>query len=183
MINKISKEARPRVKDFLEVVSKYFQFLEEYGYNLREQRIATEYIVKDIVQVIYYNKSINRFIVIYYQPKDIDGEDVDLVTLSFYDDDDHILSNNEILFSKYIEKYATENNIDLEKLKYLNKNNKETFRKNMEASMSGYVYFLKDIGMKLITGEEWEKGLIIDISSAETMLYEQQKKELGKDDI
>lgn len=182
MINKISKSVRLNVETFFDVISKRFQFLKEYGYELKEKRIATEYAVEDVVEVLYYNKYINRLIVLHYEPKDIDGKFIDLLTLSLYNDDDHILSNNEILFSKYIEKYASENKIDLEKLDYPNLNGKETFKENLEVSISGYVYFLKGIGINLILGKEWEDGLKIDLSSAEEMLYKQQKKELGEDD-
>lgn len=175
MINKVSKEVRPRVKDFLNVASNSFKFLEEYGYMLKEERIATEYVVNDVIEVIYQNEKLDKLIIIHYEPIDIEQKDIDYLTVMIYKGEKSY--KNKLELDIFIEKYHSD--FDTNVLSDVNKNNKKSFKENMEASMLGYAYFLKDIGIKLISGNEWESGLIYDLSSAEEIIYKQQKKGLG----
>ena len=61
------------------------------------------------------------------------------------------------------------------------KDNNDSFETNINKSLAGFAYFLKDTGAKLIDGSEWEEGLFYDWSSAEKMLYKEQKKRLDND--
>lgn len=179
VINKFSKEIRSKVKIFLDLIDRSFSFLENYGYNIKNERLASEFSVDDVVQVTYYNKEIDRLIAIQYEPKDIDGKSINLVTISFFKGDDPFL-DDELKFDIYIRKYGNENQIDVLNLKYPDRNNESSFRKNLDISINGYLYYLKDIGISLINGDEWENNLIIDWSNAEKVIYNEQKKGLER---
>ncbi len=177
-LNKISKKIRLKVKMFLSSVEASFSYLNEYNYKVKTVSIATEYVVDNIINVFYENKELNRKILIQYQPYDIDEEIVDLISVTIYKGVG--MNFQELDFDIYLEKYKPD--LDIEKLSSPMKNSNYTFKENIKTSIAGYAYYLKDIGLNLINGVEWEEGLVLDWSSAESMLYQQQKKFLGNED-
>lgn len=178
VVNKVPKEIQPKVKAFLGSVEKYFSFLKDYNYVFNEAKIATEYVVDNIIEVSYKNEKLDRLIVINYEPNDIDNNVVDLVTVSLFSD--IRLRNKELVLKKYLKKYKSD--LEIEHLTYPSQNGKRSFEENMKTSISGYAYFLKDIGINLVKGTEWEDGLIYDWSAAEDILYKTQKNIIYGDD-
>jgi len=178
VINKVPKEIKPKVKAFLNAVEIHFQFLENYNYKVSKIGIATQYVVDNIIEVIYQNDKLDRLIVIHYEPKDIDDNNIDLVSLSIFNGIK--LLDKELVLKKYLKKYKSD--LEIEHLTYPNKNGKDSFKENMETSISGYAYFLSDIGINLVNGIEWEDGLLYDWSAAEDMLYQAQKDTIYGDD-
>jgi len=176
--NKIPNELRPKVIAFLEAVDIYFSFLKDYEYYDIEQRVATQYVVKNVTEVLYKNEKLDRAIVIHYEPNNFEGKPIDLVSISIFDGIKFMIKELEL--ELYIKKYKPE--YEIEHLTYPNKNNKNTFKENMNTSVAGFAYFLKDTGMNLVNGSEWEDGLIFDWSSAEKILYKEQKRILGEDE-
>lgn len=183
VINKVPIKIRPKVKSFLNAVDKHFSFLiKDYGYEFKEAKIATEYVVDNVIEVLYQNEELDRLIIIHYEPIDIDQEEADFITLIIYKGIE--FRKNKLEFDLYIEKHNSV--YDTSDLNEVNKNNKASFDENMETSVSGYAYFLKDIGINLVNGNEWENGLVYDFKAAEDMLYQAQKDiiygEKGDDD-
>lgn len=176
VINKIPNELRPKVTAFLNAVDVHFSFLSNYGYKIKEERIATEYTVKNIVEVLYKNEELDRVVLVHYEPINIFEQTVDLVSVSLFNGIK--LLNKKLYLELYIKKYKPE--LDIEHLTYPNKNSKTTFEENMQTSITGFAYFLQDTGINLINGSEWEDGLIYDWSSAEKILYEEQKRILNE---
>lgn len=156
--NKVFIEKCPRTKIFLEMVNRFFSFLKDYEYQFKEIKLETDYVLEDIVEVLYENKNLNRLIVIHYEPNDSYGNKIDFISLSLFKD--RILQTKELVFKKYLYKYRPD--IQIEHLSYLRINNKATFEDNMRISISGFSYFLSDIGVNLLNGSEWEDGLIYD---------------------
>ncbi len=58
---------------------------------------------------------------------------------------------------------------------------KETFEENLQNSIDGFAYLLKDVAINIVEGKEWENGLTFDWSSAEKILYREQKRNLSND--
>lgn len=171
-INKISEEAQTRVLVFLEAVDKSFSFLNEYGYTIKEERLAPQYVVKDIFEVLYKNEDLDRVVRIQYQFYGYEGNPINLVTVSLFKGVKFL--NTELGLEYYLKRYKPE--FDMKHLTYPDKNNKATFEENMETSIAGFAYLLQDICVNLINGSEWEDGLTFDWSSAEKIMYEAQKK-------
>ncbi len=171
VLNKVPKEIRPKVKVFLNAVDKHFSFLKNYNYKVKNIRIATEYAVDNIIEITYINKELNREIIIHYEPNNIDGDIIDLISVTF--NNNRFNLNKELEFDIFIEKYNSK--VDVDNLNYPAKNSKGSFKENMETSISGYAYFLKDIGINLVNGTEWEDGLVYDWSAVEDILYQAQK--------
>ena len=178
VLNKVSNDNRDKAKVFLNVVEKQFSFLKNYGYKFKEAKVATEYVVNDIVEVHYQNDELKRLIIIHYEPIDIDNKEIDLISISLFNGVTNL--DKELVLKKYLKKYKS--TLEIEHLTYPIKNNKSSFRENMKTSISGYAYFLKDVGENLIKGKEWEDGLIYDWSSAEDILYKAQKDALSDED-
>ena len=178
VINKIPNELRPKVTAFLNAVDVHFSFLSDYGYLIKEERIATEYAVDNIIEVRYKNEDLDRVIIIHYEPKSIDNKDVNLISVSFFNGIKFL--NRELGLEYYLKKYKPE--FDLEHLTYFNRNSKATFEENIQTSIAGFAYLLQDTGINLVDGSEWEDGLTFDWSSAEKILYEAQKKIIYGDD-
>lgn len=176
VLNKIPKELQPKVTAFLEAVDVHFSFLTDYGYKIKEEKIATQYAVKNIIEVLYKNEELDRIVIVHYEPNNIENNPVNLISISLFNGIK--LLNKELELELYIKKYKPE--LDIEHLTYLSKNNKATFEENMQTSIAGFAYFLQDTGINLINGSEWEDGLIYDWSSAEKLLYEEQKRILGE---
>jgi hypothetical protein len=176
IINEVSAEVRPKVKEFLRLTDLHFSFLKNYGYNEKEEKIAKQYAVKNMIDVIYKNVHIDRAIVINFQPNKIDGSISNYLSVTFYKGIKFM--DKELWLSLYIKKYKPD--IDITLLNEIDKNNKPTFEENIAKAMSGFEYFVKDIGIGLVDGSEWEDGLIYDWSSAEKMLYDEQKRILGE---
>lgn len=177
VLNKIPKEIQPRVKVFLDSADVYFSFLSNYGYKIKEERIATEYAVKYIVEIRYKNEELDRIITVHYEPIDVFEKESDYLSVFLFNGIK--LLNKKLELELYIKKYRPELNI--EHLTYPMKDNNDSFETNINKSLAGFVYFLKDTGAKLIDGSEWEEGLFYDWSSAEKMLYKEQKKRLDND--
>lgn len=166
--NKITEELKPRISFFLEFVKMYFSFLQEFGYLDIEERIAEEYVVKNIVEVRYKNKFLNQIVNIHFEPIDIDNNPINLINL-------FILRNEgieKLNFELYINKYYPQ--IDTTHLSYPKKNEGQTLKTAIQISCAGYSYLLKDIGLDLLNGLEWEDGLIHTWSSASEILYKEQ---------
>lgn len=173
VINKVPSKLKAKVASFLSSIDKHMVFLKDFGYNLQDIKIATEYAVDYVIEVIYRNEKLNRIMVIHYEPIDIDENTVDLLTLHFYNDK-FMLDKNKLEFDKYLKKYIPE--VDLQSLNYPNKNNRPTFEENIDISVSGYSYYLKESANDILIGMEWEDGLTFDWSSAEDVLYKAQKR-------
>ena len=179
VINKIPKDIRPKVKVFLNVVDKHFSFLLDQGYVIKKIEKSTRYsVANNIIEVFYKNEKSDRLIIVHYDPGENLEEEKDFIDISLYKGED--LHFDQLKFDMYLEKYLLETNFD--SLNYPNKNNKGSFKENMEASISGFAYFLKDVGENLISGTEWEDGLRFDWSSAEDILYKAQKDILRDND-
>ena len=177
LINELPKEIQSKVTAFLKAVDVCFVFLNDYGYIIKEKRIAKQYVVKNIIEVLYQNDELERVVLIYYQPNDIDGNEYNYISVSIYNEIKSF--NKKLLLELYIKKYKPE--LDVKQLTYPNQNNKLTFEENILTCVSGFAYFLSDAGINLINGSEWEDGLIFDWSSAEKILYEEQKKLISGD--
>jgi len=177
LINEIPTEVRPRVSDFLRLTDAHFSFLKNYGYYEKEEKIARQYVVKNIIDVIYKNADIDRAIIIHFEPNDLDGSVTNHLSITFYDG--IRLMNKQLWFNLYIKKYKPD--IDTTLLTKIDKNNKSTFEENLETALTGFEYFIKDIGIGLIDGSEWEDGIFYDWSSASKILYDEQKRILGND--
>ncbi len=106
VINKVPKDIKPKVRVFLNAVEKHFSFLKDYGYTFKEAKIATEYVVDNIIEVLYQNEKLDRLIIIHYEPIDIDEEEIDNITIMFYKGIK--LRNNKLEFDMFIEKYNTD---------------------------------------------------------------------------
>ncbi len=179
VINKIPKDIRPKVKVFLNAVDKHFSFLLVQGYTIKKIEKSTRYsVANNIIEVFYKNEEFDRLIIVHYDPGNSLEEGKDFIDVSLFKGED--LHFGQLKFDMYLEKYLSERNFD--NLNYPNKNNKGSFKANMEASISGYAYFLKDVGENLINGKEWEDGLRFDWSSAEDILYKAQKDILRDED-
>lgn len=178
VLNKITSDFRHNVKTFFDLVDLHFSFLKKYGYRVKETRLATQYSVSNIVEVIFENTDLERIIVLHYEPNDLDGNAVHLISVSLFNRIKN--QNKELELGLYIKKYKPE--LDIEHLKYPMKNYNGNFEESINKSLSGFAYFLKDEGINLIKGSEWEDGLFYDWSSAEKILYKEQKKNLGNSD-
>ena len=170
--NKIPNELQSKVIAFLNAVDTHFSFLSDYGYTVKQERLATQYVVDNIIEVSYKNEDFDRIIRIQYEPKDLDNKDVDFISVSIFEVIRFL--NKEIKFALYIKKYKPD--FDIEHLSYCNKNKQASFEENIHTAIAGFAYLLKDIGINLVNCSEWEDGLTFDWSSAEKMLYEAQKK-------
>ncbi|MFP9097907.1 hypothetical protein ACLI09_02535 [Flavobacterium sp. RHBU_24] len=175
-LNKITEETRPRVLSFLNAVKTHFSFLTDLGYKDIEERIATEYVVKNIVEIRYKNISLNQTINIHYEPNDINNKSVDLVNLFILKGD---FMDKKLNFALYLNKYYPE--IETKHLSYPKANEIQTFDEAMQITSAGYSYLVKDVGLSLVKGLEWEDGLIYTWSSAAKSLYSEQKRILGED--
>jgi hypothetical protein len=175
VVNKVPKELQSKVKTFLEAVNTNFSFLSNYGYKIKEEKVATQYVVKNIIEVLFKNEELDRVVLIHYEPNDLNGNTIDLISVSLFNG--IRLLNKKLLLELYIKKYKSD--LKIEHLTYPSMNNKTTFEENMNTSLAGFAYFLHDTGINLVNGTEWEDGLIYDWSSAEKMLYNEQKRILG----
>ena len=176
MINiKVSRKNKLKVSAFVNATKKYFKFLEDYNYTLKSITTSKQHSVKDIIEIRFENEEIDRLILIIYEPDDIKGNVIDLLGISFYNGIKSL--NKELVFEKFLEKYKPE--LEIEHLIYPNKNNKDSFDENVELSLSGLSYFIKEVGISLVDGTDWEDGLFYDWSSAQETLYKEQKKQLG----
>lgn len=184
VINKITKEVKPRVKTFFKGVETHFAFLKEHGYIAIGERLPSGYAVKDIVEFLYINHSSGRAIIIHFEPNNLEGDSINLISINLYKGarmiNDNLLWDKQLVLSLYVEKYKHE--FDILHLTYPDKNKEDSFEKNLNISLSGWAYFLKDIGINLVNGSEWEDGLFYDWSSAGKMLYDEQKRILENDE-
>jgi len=178
LIDEIPTELRPRIIEFLKLTDKHFSFLNDYGYSVKEEKIAKQYAVKNIIEVVYKNPNIDRAIIIHFEPNDIFGVIANYLSVSFYNGIKFL--DRKLLFELYIKKCKPD--IDTTFLTKIDKNNKSSFEENLETAMAGYEYFLKDIGIGLINGTEWEDGIYLSWDSASKILYDEQKRILGNDD-
>jgi hypothetical protein len=174
VLNKVTPEIRPKVTEFFNAVDNHFSFLKNYGFTDIEKKIATGYAVKDVVEVLYKNSKLNKTILIQYNPYDVFGNNIDYLHISLFKGVEY--SNNELVLKLFIKKYKPE--LDIEHLTYPMKDNNYSFEININKSLLGFAYFLKDTGVKLIDGSDWEEDLFYDWSSAEKILYDEQKKKL-----
>ena len=124
VLNKVSKKVKPKVKIFLDTTDKYFSFLKDYGYVFKGAKIATEYVVDNIIEVQYQNEKLDRLIIVHYEPIDIDDEEVDNISVIFYRGIK--LHNSKLEFDLFIEKHNPD--FDTNNLNDINKNNKGSFK-------------------------------------------------------
>lgn len=172
VLNKVPKDIKPKVKVFLKAVDKHFSFLLEKGYVIKKIEKSERYsVANNIIEVFYKNEKLDRLVIVHYDPGLSSEERKDFIDVSIYKGED--LHFGQLKFDMYLEKYLSAT--DFDSLNYPRKNNKSSFKENMETSITGYSYFLKDVGENIIDGKEWEDGLRFDWSSAEDILYQAQK--------
>lgn len=171
-------DTQSRISVFFKLVKENMSFLENLGYVDIEEKLATQYVVKDIVEVLYKNINLDRVIIVYFEPNSIDNTISNFLSVSIYNGIE--LMDRELLFILYINKYMPE--VDVDCLTYIDKNKGNSFEENIQTSLAGYTFFLKEIGSQLLDGSEWEDGLYYSMASAEKLLYEQQKRIFGISD-
>ncbi len=148
----------------------------ELGYSDIEERIADQYVVKNVVEVNYRNLSLDRLVSIEYTPNTLDNKPENFIGVSLFKDIK--LLKQELDFRLYVKKYHPD--FEFTHLSYFMKNNKTSFEENLNISLAGFSYILQEMGENLLKGSEWENGLIVDWSSASSVLYKEQKRILGE---
>ena len=137
----------------------HFDELSVFNYVFEEESFDTSLVVPYPINISFINVNLGLKVVVHYEPLDIDEVEIDLIAVDIQKIED---SNDLIDFERFIEKYHSNLNIDLDYLFYVNKGKDGSFSEKVDEVIQLNLKYLIELGEEIICGKEWHNDLKFD---------------------